>query len=146
MLRIFYDFLLYIGRTKGQGPDDFILPRHGNATRPTTSTYYRKNPALFEEIDELLGKRYSTDKVYCQIAKKKEQSVSETVTGPKMIDNRKYAAKNKENLSGKETESEAENLVSTLRETDSMVQTVIFCKEQYISVNFLPQMINDLFR
>ena len=48
----------------------------------------------------------------------------------------------------KKTESEAENLVASLRETDSMVQTVLFffCKEQYIDVNFLPQMIHDLFR
>ena len=116
------------------------------ATRPTTTSYYRKDPALFHEIDELLDKGYSTDKVYCLITKKKKHSVSETVSGPKMINDRKYAAKNKENFSEKETGSEAENLVSSLRETDSMAQTVIFCKEQYITVNVLPQMINDLFR
>ena len=100
---------------------------------------------LFHEIDELLDKGYSTEKVYCHKTKKKEHSICQTVTGPKMIDNRKYTKKTRKTW-WKETESEAENLVSSLRETDSMVQTVIFCKEQYISVNVLPQMINNLFR
>ncbi len=138
---------MYRWANKDQGPKDFILPRHGNATHPTTSPYYRKDPALFNEIDELLDKGYSTDKVYCEIAKRKEHSVSETVTGPKMIDNRKFATKMKDNNNmPQKTLSEVENLVSSLQEADSMVNTVIFDKEQYISVNFLHQMIDDLFR
>ena len=41
--------------------------------------------------------------------------------------------------------SEAEILVSSLQ-TIPLVKSVMFTKEQYISVTFLPSMLNDLFR
>lgn len=46
---------------------------------------YRKDTKLLKEIDDMLQKGMSTDRVYNNIAKKKEQTMSETVTGPKVI-------------------------------------------------------------
>ena len=51
-----YYLVMYRWANKDQGPNDFILPKHGNATRPTTSSYYRNDPTLFHEVDELLDK------------------------------------------------------------------------------------------
>lgn len=78
---------LVIYRWAGEhlGPEDFVLSRHGNTTRSTTNLYYRKDTKLLKEIDDMLQKGMSTDRVYNNIAKKKEQTMSETVTGPKVI-------------------------------------------------------------
>ena len=85
--------VMYRWAGEDHGPEDFVLPRHGNATRPTTNAYYRKDPKLLTEIDHMLEMGMSTDRVYSTIAKKKEETASQTVTGPKVIDNRKYASK-----------------------------------------------------
>lgn len=138
--------VMYRWAGEDQGPEDFVLPRHGNATRPTTNAYYRKDPKLLKEIDHMLEMGMSTDRVYSTIAKKKEETVSQTVTGPKVIDNRKYASKKaSESNNQQDVRSEAEVLVSSLQ-TIPLVNSVTFSKEQYVSVNVLPNMLNDLFR
>ena len=121
-------------------PEDFVLSRHGNATRSTTNLYYRKDTKLLKEIDDMLQKGMSKDRVYNNIAKKKKQTVSETVTGPKVIDNRGYASKNAYGSNNQQDVcSEAEVLVFSLQ-TIPMVNSVTFNKDQYVSVNFLPRM------
>lgn len=129
-----------------QGPGDFVLPRHGNASRPTTSAYYRRDSKIFTQIDGMLEKGMSTDGIYSNISKQKEATVSQTVTGPKVIENRKYTSK-KPSLDDiqPEVHSEAEVLVSSLH-TVPMVNSITFSKEQYLSVNCLPNMMNDLSR
>ena len=68
---------------------EFSLPRHGNAKKPTSS-YFRKDPRTFTAIDNLLEEGMPTDKVYNTLIKEKTTTVSETITDPKMIENRKY--------------------------------------------------------
>ena len=141
-----YYLVIYRWTKEGLGPENFVLPRHGNATRPTTSAYYRKDPKLLAEIDGFLEKGMSTDRVYSTIANRKEDTVSQTVCGPKMIDNRKLASKKTvENNKKQDLRSEAEVLVSSLR-TVPMFNSVTFNKDQYVSVNSLPNMLNDLYR
>ena len=86
-----HDLVMYLWAGEDQGPDNFVLPRHGNATRSTTNAYYRKDPKLLTEIDGMLRNGISTAIVYSTIAKKKEETVCQMVTAPKVIDNRKYA-------------------------------------------------------
>ena len=72
----------------------FDLPRHGNATKPTSRQYYRKDPTLFLKVDNLIGKGLSTDQVYdYDIARAGASTVSEAIPGPKLIDNRKLLSK-----------------------------------------------------
>ena len=70
----------------------FDLPRHRNATKPTSGQYYRKDPSLFSKVDNLIGKGLSTDQVYNSIAR---AGISEAIPGPKLIDNRKLLSKKK---------------------------------------------------
>ena len=77
----------------------------------------------------MLQKGMSTDRVYSTIAKKQEETVSETVTGPKVIDNRKYASKKAcESNNQQDVRSEAEALVFSLQ-TIPLVNSVTFTKE-----------------
>ena len=89
----------------------------------------------------------STERIYSKLAREKEATVSQTVTGPKVIDNRKHASKKaaSENCIQHHKRSEAEVLVSSLQ-TIPVVNSVTFSKDQYVSVNFLPNMLNDLYR
>ena len=142
-----YYLVMYCWARENQGPEDFVLPRHGNATRPTTSSYYRKDPTLLTQIDSMMKMGMSTDRIYSNLTKKKEDTVSETVPGPKVIENRRYSSKKKatENVGKQEVGSEAKVLVTSIH-TVPMVNSVTFSKEQYVSVNFLPNMLNDLYR
>ena len=136
--------VMYRWAGEHQGPEDFVLSRHGNATRSTTNAYYRKDPKLLQEIDDMLQKGMSKDRVYNNIATRKEETVSETVTGPKVIDNRKYVSKKAYRSNNQQdVRSEAEVLVSSLQ---TIPNSVTFNKDQYISVIFLPSMLNDLFK
>ena len=74
-----YFLVIYRWTKEGLGPENFVLPQHGNATRRTTSAYYRKDPQLLAEIDGFLEKGMSTDQVYSTTANRKEDTVSQTV-------------------------------------------------------------------
>ena len=124
---------------------EFFLPRHGNAKKPTSSSYFRKDPRTFTAIDNLLEEGMPTDKVYNTLIQEKTATVSETITDPKMIENRKY--KNMKATSSETTlnHSEPETLIRSLQ-TLPLNSSVTFTKEQYISVNSSPNMLNDIYR
>ena len=128
---------------------DFKLPRHGNATKPTSSQYYRKDHSLFAKVDNLLEKGLSTEQVYNSIARNGASTVSEVIPGPKLVDNRKLLLKAKEtstcSTDKKKFKSEAEEMISCLQ-TVSLLQSVTFTKESYVAFNSIPNMINDLHR
>ena len=62
-----------------------------------------------------------------------------------MIDNRKYAKKVAGKSQDDEKHSETETLVSSVHDLE-IIQSVTFNKDQYTSINFLPHMMNDLYR
>ena len=86
-----------------------------------------------------------TDKVYNTLIQEKTTTVSETITNPKMIENRKY--KNMKATSSETTlnHSEPETLIRSLQ-TIPLNSSVTFTKEQYISVNSSPNMLNDIYQ
>ena len=123
----------------------FDLPRHGNATKPTSGQYYRKDPSLFSKVDNLIGKGLSTDQVYNSIVRAGASTVSEAIPGPKLIDNRKLLSKKETSSSKKQFKSEAEEMISCLQSVP-FLQSVTFTKESYVAFNSLSKMINDLYR
>ena len=110
----------------------FYLPRHGNATKPTSGQYYRKDPSLFSKVNNLIVKGLSTDQVYNSIARAGASTVSEAIPGPKLIDNRKLLS-NKETLTSssnkKQFKSEAEEMRSSLQSVP-FLQSVTCCFQQ----------------
>ena len=125
----------------------FDLPRHGNATKPTSGQYYRKDPSLFSKVDNLIGKGLSTDQVYNSTARAGASTVSEAIPGPKLIDNRKLLSKKETSTSSsskKQFKSEAE-MISCLQSVP-FLQSVTFTKETYVAFNSPSNMINDLYR
>ena len=124
----------------------FHLPQHGNATKSSSGPYFRKDPSLFTEVDNMLEKGLLTDQVYTFVSRKGAGTVSETISGPKLVDNRKLLMKRDSSSTtsaNKPFTSEAGEMISLLRSND-LLQSVTFTKEHYVTLNLLPQMLNDL--
>ena len=94
----YHHYYLMIYKTASQEEDavapPFIMPRHGNATNPGASAYYRQD-SFKEIIDKRINLGQSNDRIYVDLASKEKNSLSETVRDPKLISNRKYASKEK---------------------------------------------------
>ena len=110
--------------------------KSGHSSKSDLNSGYFQFRAIFQGM--------STDLVYSTIANRKEDTVSQTVCGPKMIDNPKLASKKTVENNKQDLRSEAEVLVSSLQ-TVPMFNSVMFNKDQYVSVNLLPNMLNDLY-
>jgi len=124
------------------GQKEFIMQRHGNASKPTASAYFRKDPQVSQEIDEYLEQGLADDTIYSAMSRKACETVSETIADPKMISNRKF---NKKEQSTDENHSEAESLISSLKTVPS-IETVSFTKTQYTCVNIQENVLNDVYR
>ena len=94
----YHHYYLMIYKTASQEEDAvaplFIMPRHGNATNPGASAYYRQD-SFKEIIDKRINLGQSNGRIYVDLASKEKNSLSETVRDPKLISNRKYASKEK---------------------------------------------------
>lgn len=119
------------------------MPRHGNASKPQASEYYRKDPSLSQMVDDQIASGLSTDKVYTNLSKLEAKTLSETIPGPKFVENRKYSSKTEHIEEVKRTETE--QLMATLQ-TNPSVSSVVFTKEEYVSVNSTPYILEDLYR
>ena len=119
-------YYLIMYRWAGDKQKEFIIPRHGNATKPTTNAYYQQDPCVFTQIDDMITEGMSTERIYSTMANKSSQTVSETVSGPKVTDNKKLASKKSTEVE-QQHHSEAEILVSSLRNVP-LTQSVSFNK------------------
>ena len=141
------DFFLVIYKWKGveENSQFFEMPRHGNAKNPDVPSYYRQDCSTRDEVDNLIEKGMSTEKIYTTLNKQSKFSVSETLKDPKFIDNRKYA-KNRETVSELSGNSgEAQDIIHDIKE-DGFIKAVAFTKDDYITINYLPQMLKDIER
>lgn len=119
------------------------MQRHGNSSKPTASEYFRKDPRIFQEIDDQLEQGLSVDIIYTSMSQNACGTVSETITDPKMISNRKFNKKEQSNDDNHH--SEAESLISSLQTVPS-IKTVSFTKTQYTCVNIHENVLNDVHR
>ena len=127
------------------GTKEFILQRHGNAMKPTASAYFRKDPVVSETIDEYLDQGLSVDNIYATMSKQVCQTVSETISGPKMINRKFHKKASEETQDTAEKHSVAESLISSLKSVSS-INTVSFTKTQYSCVNIPEHVLDDVHR
>ena len=104
-----FNMISYKCSTTKKGP--FIVPVHGISSKPQATQYYRKDSSLFHEVHKRLASALSTDQVYNNLSKAAAETVSETISGPKFVNNRKFALKTEHsNVQRKDTKSETEQL------------------------------------
>ena len=84
----------------------------------------------------------STNQVYAKLSKENTRTVSETITPPKFIDNRKFNLRKSNETNS--VLSEAETLIYTVKSGTSMMNMIAFSSRDYIAFNYLPQIINNV--
>ena len=74
---------------------EFVVERHGNSKKPHTSSYFRKDNSLKDDIKESLKSGKFADEVYIEISRERESAttVSKLIHNPKMIHNFKQREK-----------------------------------------------------
>ena len=90
--------------------------------------YFAKDPSFRGKVDELLQSNSRTDAIYNQLTKDTVKTVSENISNPKFISNRKYflAQQGKEDRFVVPERSEAEVLIYNVKPTNRMFLSVVF--------------------
>ena len=90
-------------------------------------------------MDGLLNDRKSTDQVYAKLSKENTCTISETITSPRFIDNRKFNIYKSNKINS--VLSEAETLIYTVKLVTSMMSMIVFPSSDYIAFNYMPKII-----
>ena len=144
------DYYLVIYKWSQPPTVEFIMLRHGNASNPMTSSYFRQDPTALYTIDDMLDEGLSTAAIYSALTKEDARTANEMVHDPKVISNRKYE-KERDRLTGtlpNEITSnctEADFIIQYLKD-DAFIRTCPFNPSEYCTVNYHPQMLVDLER
>ena len=74
-------------------PDKFLVARYGNSAKPSTSSYYRADSSIRNDILHLMDEGMSNDNIYSQITatNTNPKTVSETIRDPKVVSNTRQA-------------------------------------------------------
>ena len=112
----------------------------------STGPYFTKDPSFRKKVDELLQSNSSTDAIYNQLTKDTVKTVSENISNPKFISNRKYflAQQGKEDRFVVPERSEAEVLIYNVKPTNRMLLSVVFNKRGYVAFNHLPEVLANV--
>ena len=80
-------FYLVLYKWSEGADQNFILPRHGNSSKPSSGSYVKTDPSVAKKVNALLNDGKFTDQVYAKLSKENTLTFSETITSPKFIGN-----------------------------------------------------------
>ena len=86
-------YYLVVYKWQGEESQNFVMPRHENASNPHHGSYFRKDKLLKIKVDELIESGKSTEQIYSELKMVNTKTVSETVCSPKLMNNQKFAEK-----------------------------------------------------
>ena len=132
--------------------ENFKVPRHGNALKPTAASYYRTDKKVSEQAAASLKENKSCTAVYENLASSSLSSVSSELRNPKQVQNIKQAISRQDLASqGNSTQcssnDEMTRIVSQMRSTNSselFTRLVTILPEHYFSVHFTDESIQDV--
>ena len=129
--------------------ENFKVPRHGNALKPTAGPYYRTDKNVSEQAAASLKENKSCAAVYENLASSSLFSVSSELRNPRQVQNIKQAITHQDLASqGNSTQSssndEMTHIVLQMRSTNSSELStwlVTILPEHYFSVHFADESI-----
>ena len=80
-------YYLEVYKWQDEGSQNFVMPRHGNATNPHCGSYCQKDKLFKNKVDELVHSGKSTEQIYSELKNVITNTVSENVCSPKLINN-----------------------------------------------------------
>ena len=142
-------YYMYLNKwsKKSANVDCFVVERHGNAKKPSSGAYFKKDPSVLENVRDRLNLNENPSKIYSDLSANIDTttSVSNFIDKPRVIYNQNNLLKKKNTQGSGEKFSEYENLVA-LVQGDSFVQSVTAGRYSYTTVNYLPYMLKDMER
>ena len=69
--------------------EDFSIPRHANAKKPTAAAYYRSDSQTISKARTMLSEKYSSSSIYNEVNHEAKISVGEEIRDPKRLRNLK---------------------------------------------------------
>ena len=81
----FYVSLYYRKKGTASQNEDFLIPRHGNAKKPTAAAYYRTDSQTISKARTMLSENYSSSSIYNEVNHEAKLSVGEETRDPKQL-------------------------------------------------------------
>ena len=81
----FYASLYYRKKGTASQNEDFLIPRHGNAKKPTAAAYYRTDSQTISKARTMLSENYSSSSIYNEVNHEAKLSVGEETRDPKQL-------------------------------------------------------------
>ena len=81
----FYVSLNYRKKGAASQNEDFLIPRHGNAKKPTAAAYYRTDIQTISKARTMLSENYSSSSIYNEVNHEVKISVGEETRDPKQL-------------------------------------------------------------
>ena len=69
--------------------ENFSIPRHANAKKPTAAAYYRSDSQTISKARTMLSEKYSSSSIYNEVNHEAKISVGEEIRDPKRLRNLK---------------------------------------------------------
>ncbi|XP_066926362.1 uncharacterized protein [Clytia hemisphaerica] len=140
--KAYHPFILVIYKAKVQD-EEFQMPRHGNATNPNAPPYYRQDPTVIAKIDEKIAAKRSTEQIYVSLIDDEEDTLSETIRNPKVIENRKQKLKDK---GAEKPKTSAENLLNYIKRDDAFTKSFTLTQSEFGAFNYHEYQLSDIVR
>ena len=132
--------------------ENFKVPKHGNALKPTAASYCRTDKKVLEQAAASLTENKSCAAVYENLALSSLSSVSSELCNPKQVQNINQASQDlasQGNSTQSSSNDEMTRIVSQMRSTNSselFTRLVTILPEHYFSVHFTDESIQDVER
>ena len=81
----FYMSLYYWKEATASQNEDFSIPRHGNAKKPTVAAYYRTDSQTISKDRTMFSENYSSSSIYNEVNHEAEISVGGEISDPKQL-------------------------------------------------------------
>ena len=85
----FYVSLYYWKEGTASQNEDFLIPRHSNAKKPTAAAYYTTDSQTINKARTMLSENYSSSSIYNEVNHEAKISVGEEIRDPKQLCNLK---------------------------------------------------------
>eukprot|EP00112_Aurelia_sp_Birch-Aquarium-sp1_P016153 Seg3637.1 transcript_id=Seg3637.1/GoldUCD/mRNA.D3Y31 product="hypothetical protein" protein_id=Seg3637.1/GoldUCD/D3Y31 len=128
--------------------ENFIMPRHGNATRPTAAKYFRTEKKVLKAAASALERKMSADAVYKSLSTSEGgSSVSAELRNPRQVHNIKSSMK-ATRTQPKQGCDEIRDIVNQMRDGDAekFTRSITILPTHYYSVHYLEESLKDIER
>ena len=133
----FYASLYYRKKGTASQNEDFLIPRHGNAKKPTAAAYYRTDSQTISKARTMLSENYSSSSIYNEVNHEAKLSVGEETRDPKQLQNLKQNL-NKTKSESSSSSGEVDRIAAAMKleQGKSFIRNMTILPQYYVVFAF----------